>query len=122
MDQICRTLATIQFRISHFPGSYLRAQGLKYNPQNYDLSARFTGVNFGSHTREQHTLEVLVNRMARRMCGHKREEEMERWGKLLNEELHSLYSSKYIIGTIKWGMRLAGHVARMEALKNAHRF
>jgi hypothetical protein len=43
------------------------------------------------------------------------------WRKLLNEELRKVYSSPNIIRMIKWGMRLAQHVARMGEKWNAYR-
>jgi hypothetical protein len=64
--------------------------------------------------REEHRLKVFENRVLRRICGPKREEDGP-WRKLHNDELHSLYSSPNIIIAIKprrmWG---AEHVARME--------
>jgi hypothetical protein len=44
------------------------------------------------------------------------------WGKLHNEELHSLYSSpSIIIMIISRMMRWVGHVARMGKKRNAYR-
>jgi hypothetical protein len=46
----------------------------------------------------------------------------EEWSKLHNEELHDLYSSPSIIRIIKSRkVRWAGHVARMEEMRNAYR-
>jgi hypothetical protein len=43
------------------------------------------------------------------------------WRKLHNEELHKLYGSPDFIGVIKSGrMTWTGHVARMEAMRNAY--
>jgi hypothetical protein len=45
------------------------------------------------------------------------------WRKLINEELHDLYSSPSIIRIIKTRrMRWAGHVASMEEKRNAYRW
>jgi hypothetical protein len=41
--------------------------------------------------REEHRLRVLENRMLRRPFGSKRDENVEGWRKLHNEELHKLY-------------------------------
>jgi hypothetical protein len=56
-----------------------------------------------------------------RKFGPKRDEVTGGWGKLHNEELHSVYSLSSTIRMIKsTGMRLEGHVAHMGAKRNAH--
>jgi hypothetical protein len=63
--------------------------------------------------REEHRLRVFENRVLRRIFGPKREEDGS-WGKLHNNELHNLYSSRNIVRVIKSRrMGWAGHVARM---------
>jgi hypothetical protein len=47
--------------------------------------------------REEHRLEVLENRVLRRITGPKRDEMIGGWRKLYKEELHNLYSSPTII-------------------------
>jgi hypothetical protein len=60
---------------------------------------------------------VFGNRVLRRIFGPKRYEMVGSWRKLHNEELHNLYSSPSIIRMIKTrGMRLVGHVARVERI------
>jgi hypothetical protein len=64
--------------------------------------------------REEHTLEVLENRVLRKIFGPNGKEEAGDWRRLHNEELHNSYASTYFIGVMKPGrMRWAGHVARM---------
>jgi hypothetical protein len=65
--------------------------------------------------REGHRLRLFENRVLRRIFGPKRDEVTGVRIKLLNEELHNLYSSPNIIRIIKsrW-MKWAQHVERME--------
>jgi hypothetical protein len=66
-------------------------------------------------------LRVFENRVLRRIFGPKRDEMTEGWRKLLNEELHGLYSSPSIVRVIKaTSMRWAGHVARMGEVRGAY--
>jgi hypothetical protein len=63
---------------------------------------------------EEHKLRVFENRVLRGIFGPKREEGDGSWGKLHNDELHSLYSSLNIIRVIKSRrMMWVGHVAHM---------
>jgi hypothetical protein len=62
--------------------------------------------------REEHKLRVFKNRVLRRIFGPKREGVTGGWRKVLNEELHNLYSSPSIIRIIKSRrVRWVGHVA-----------
>jgi hypothetical protein len=57
---------------------------------------------------------VFENRVLRKIFGPKRDEMIEGWRKLHNEELYNLYCPPSIIRIIKLRrMRWAGHVARM---------
>jgi hypothetical protein len=57
---------------------------------------------------------VFENGVLRRIFGPKRDEMIECWRKLHNEELRNLYSSPSIIRKIKSKrMRREGHVTRM---------
>jgi hypothetical protein len=57
---------------------------------------------------------VFENRVLREIFGSKRDEVTGEWRKLLNGELHNLYSSPYITRQIKWRkIWWAGRVARM---------
>jgi hypothetical protein len=60
--------------------------------------------------------------LLKRVFGPKRDEILGGWRKLLNEELHNLYSSPSIIRVMK-SRRIGwtGHVARMEEKRNAYR-
>jgi transcription termination factor 2 len=67
-------------------------------------------------------LEMSSHRVPRRIFGHERDDVMEGWRKLHNEELHNLYSSSSIIRIImSRKIRWAGHVARMWEKRNAYR-
>jgi hypothetical protein len=70
---------------------------------------------------EELRLRVFENRMLRRIFGPKREED-GLWGKLHNDELHSLYSSPNIVRVSKSNrMRWAGHVARIGEGRGVYR-
>jgi hypothetical protein len=71
--------------------------------------------------REENRLRVFENRVLRKISGTKRDEVIEGWRKLHNEELHNLYCSPSIIRIIKSRMRWAGQVARMGAKRKAYR-
>jgi hypothetical protein len=65
--------------------------------------------------REEHKLRVFANRVLRGIFGLKRDEVIEGWRKLHNEEFHNLYCSANIIRMMKSRRkRWAGYVARME--------
>jgi hypothetical protein len=70
----------------------------------------------------EHRLRVFVNRVLRRIFGPRRDEVMEEWRKLHNEELCDLYSSPSIIRTIKSRrMKWADHVVQMGEKRNVYR-
>jgi hypothetical protein len=59
-------------------------------------------------------VRVFENRVLRGIFGAGRDEVTGEWRKLLNEQLHDLYSSPTIVRMMKLRrMRWAGHVARM---------
>jgi hypothetical protein len=67
-----------------------------------------------------HTLRTFENRVLKRIFGPKRKWRGG-WRRLLNEELHNLYTSPNIIRMIKpRRMRFAEHVSRMGDMKNAY--
>jgi hypothetical protein len=53
-------------------------------------------LKYNSHIRR-----VYENRVLRKIYGQKKDETIGDWRKLHNEELHNLYSSPNIFGTIK---------------------
>jgi hypothetical protein len=70
--------------------------------------------------REEHRLRVFENKVLRRILGPERDEVIEGWRKLHNEELRDLYSSLSIIRIMKSRrMRWTGHIARMGEKRNA---
>jgi hypothetical protein len=72
-------------------------------------------------SRGEHRLRVFENRVLRRIFGSKRDEVTGGWRKLLNEELHGLYSSPSIVSVIKARRtRWAGYVARMGEVRGAY--
>ena len=72
--------------------------------------------------RGEQRLRVFENKVLKKIFGSKRDEITGEGRKLHNAELHALYSSPNIIRNLNSrGLRLAGHVARMEQSRNAYR-
>jgi hypothetical protein len=65
---------------------------------------------------------MFENMVLRTIFGPKRDEVMEEWRKLHNDELHDLYSSPSKIRIIKLRrMRWAGHVTQIGEKRNTNR-
>lgn len=62
-----------------------------------------------------------MNRVPRRIFGHKGEEVTGGWRELRNEELHNQYSSRNIIRVIRINDDEVGNVARMQVMRNAYK-
>jgi len=72
--------------------------------------------------REECSLRVFENGVLRRIFGPERDEVIEMWRKLHNEELNDVYSSPSIIPVIKSRrMRWAVIVARIRERRDAYR-
>ena len=66
---------------------------------------------------------MFENKVLSKISGAKRDEITGEWRKVHNAELHALYFSPNIIRNLKSRrLRWAGHVARMEQLRNAYSF
>jgi len=67
-------------------------------------------------------LRMFENRVLRKIFGPKRDEVIQDWRKLHNEELNDLYCSPNIFRVIKWRRMIwAGHVARMGERRGVYR-
>lgn len=64
---------------------------------------------------------MCVNRVPRRIFGHKEEEVTGVWRELRNEELHNLYFSRNIIRVVRINDDKIGNVARMQVMRNAYK-
>jgi hypothetical protein len=66
-------------------------------------------------------LRVFESTALRGIFGARSDEVTGEWRRLHNEELNDLYCSPNIVRAIKWGMRWAGHVARMGEKRGVYR-
>jgi hypothetical protein len=67
-------------------------------------------------------INVLKSKVLRNMSRPNKEETVEEWRKLHNEEPHDMYSSPDTVGVIKsMRMRWAEHAARVGQKRNAYR-
>jgi hypothetical protein len=65
--------------------------------------------------RDEQRLKVFEKRVLKRIFGRKKEEVAGGWRRMHTENLHNLYASLNIIRKKKSsGVRLAGHVVRVE--------
>ena len=65
---------------------------------------------------------MFENKVLRKIFAGKRDEITGKWRTLHNAELHALYSSPNIITNLKSRrLRWAGHVVRMEQIRNTYR-
>jgi hypothetical protein len=86
------------------------------------ISTLWACITWSLTLREEHRLRVFENKVLRRIFGPKRDEVTGGCRELHNEELRNLYPFPNIIRMLKSRrMRWAGHVARMEEKRNAHR-
>jgi hypothetical protein len=84
----------------------------------------FPAVLYGCETwsvtlTENYGLKVFENRALRKTFGRKRDEVIEEWRRLHNEEIHDLCYSPVIFRVTKSRRRWAGHVAGMEDRRGA---
>jgi hypothetical protein len=69
--------------------------------------------------RKEHELRVFESRVLRIIFGSKRHKVSGDWIKLHNEEFYDLYYTPNIMRVIKWTMRWAWNVVRMEERRGA---
>jgi len=91
------------------------------NIKDLDLLLVLYGCETWSHTpREEQT--VFGKKVRRRIFESKRDEVVEVWRRMHNEELHNLYTPQNIIRMIKSRrMRWVGLIARIGEIRNAYK-